>query len=73
MTPQKEDDSVFKFIAALQGFLHALPLKSAILFEIDDLNPNLAGLFCPSFKPRPHPKPEEPRQMSSHQPQRIKW
>jgi len=26
-----EDDSVFKFIAALQGFLHALPVKPAIL------------------------------------------
>jgi hypothetical protein len=37
MTPQKEDDSVFKFIAALQGFLQALPVKSAILFCLMDL------------------------------------
>jgi hypothetical protein len=54
MTPQKEDDSVFKFIAAPQGFLHALPVKSAILFQFDGLNPNFDRTFFSSFKPRPH-------------------
>jgi len=47
MTPQKEDDSVFKFIAAPQGLLQALPVKSAILFLFDGLNSNLTGLFAP--------------------------
>jgi hypothetical protein len=28
-----EDDSVFKFIAAPQGFLHALPVKPAFFFS----------------------------------------
>jgi hypothetical protein len=37
MTPQKEDDSVFKFIAALQGFLQCPADKSAIPFSLMDL------------------------------------
>jgi hypothetical protein len=32
-----EDDSVFIFIAALQGFLHALPIKPAFFFSLMDL------------------------------------
>jgi hypothetical protein len=34
MTPQKEDDSVFKFIAGPQGFLQASLVKSAIPFFV---------------------------------------
>jgi hypothetical protein len=45
------DDSVFKFIAAPQGFLHALPIKPAILLQFDGFNPNLTGLFAPVSSP----------------------
>jgi hypothetical protein len=37
MTPQKEDDSVFKFIAALQDFLQALPLNRQFFLSLMDL------------------------------------
>jgi hypothetical protein len=67
-----EDDSVFKFIAASQGFLHALTDKSAILFVFDGLNANLTELLAPVFKPRPHFEARKTCQISSHQTERIK-
>ena len=72
MTPQKEDDSVFKFIDAPQGFLQALPVKSAILLLFDGLNSNLTELFAPASSLVRIRSSKNPSNFI-HLTERIKW